>query len=465
MARKTILSYLMMALLGSLGWIGCEQASGTAGESWEEKADYATRVGDAKLYHTAMQKLSDIVVYDIFSPPVASRVYAYPNIAAYEVMAQGNPAFQSLSGQLRDLDSPPAPPADQEISFPIASQEAMFVVARALIFSLDTFDVFTAKRQKMYREMGVPKATYEASIAYGQAIAQHILNWSKGDNYAQTRTMSRYEVRDDVAGRWTPTPPKFMESIEPHWNKIRPFIIDSATQFVPLRPTAYNMSKGSQFFREVMEVYEVGNNLTDEQAEIARFWDCNPYAVKQEGHAMYAVKKITPGGHWIGITKIVTQMNEDDWMHTVEAYTRVSIALADAFISCWDEKYRSNLIRPETVINEQIDDTWMPLLQTPPFPEYTSGHSVISTAAAMTLTDLYGDNFAFNDTTELAYGLPARAYTSFMNASKEAAISRLYGGIHYMPAIENGVAQGEKVGAYVVEHLQTRVGEEDMSMN
>ncbi|MFT4535582.1 MAG: membrane-associated phospholipid phosphatase, partial [Saprospiraceae bacterium] len=114
----------------------------------------------------------------------------------------------------------------------------------------------------------------------------------------------------------------------------------------------------------------------------------------------------------------------------------------------------SNLIRPETVINEYIDKDWLPTLQTPPFPEYTSGHSVISTAAATVLTSIYGNDFSFKDDTELEYGLPARSFVSFYAASQEAAISRLYGGIHYRPAIDNGVTQGKKLGDYVVANLK-----------
>jgi membrane-associated phospholipid phosphatase len=131
----------------------------------------------------------------------------------------------------------------------------------------------------------------------------------------------------------------------------------------------------------------------------------------------------------------------------------VSIALFDAFISCWDEKYRSNLIRPETVINEYVDRDWIPLLQTPPFPEHTSGHSVISTASAEVLTAMLGDNFAFEDDVEVKYGLPLRKFSSFRAASAEAAISRLYGGIHYMPAITEGVKQGKLVGNLIKERL------------
>ena len=169
---------------------------------------------------------------------------------------------------------------------------------------------------------------------------------------------------------------------------------------------------------------------------------------------MYASKKITPGGHWIGIVKIASQVDEADLAKSAQAYALTSIALADGFISCWDEKYRSNLIRPETVINKYIDEDWLPTLQTPPFPEYTSGHSVISSAAAIALTSIFGDDFKFDDDSEVQYGLPVRSFSSFINASEEAALSRLYGGIHYRPAIDNGVTQGRALGYYIVEKLK-----------
>lgn len=170
---------------------------------------------------------------------------------------------------------------------------------------------------------------------------------------------------------------------------------------------------------------------------------------------MFATKKITPGGHWIGITGIAARTANSSFDETVNAFANVTIALFDAFISCWDEKWKTLVVRPETLINAYYDEEWLPLLQTPPFPEYTSGHSVISRAAALALTDVYGPNFSFVDTTESAYGLPDRSYNTFIQASEEAAISRLYGGIHYMMAIEEGVRQGQRVGDYIVENIQT----------
>jgi hypothetical protein len=206
----------------------------------------------------------------------------------------------------------------------------------------------------------------------------------------------------------------------------------------------------------VREVYETGKHLTPEQKAIAAFWDCNPYVMHVQGHSMFATKKITPGGHWMGIAGIAAHKANADIVKSAETYARMSIALADGFISSWDEKYRTNVIRPETVINTYVDEAWLPLLQTPPFPEYTSGHSVISNAAAEVLTDQFGDGFSFKDTSEVDYGLPPRTFASFRKAAEEAAISRLYGGIHYRQAIEQGSIEGRKVGQLVVQRVRTR---------
>lgn len=407
---------------------------------------------EAEVYHNSMEQLSQVIVHDIFSPPVASRIYAYPSIAAYEILAQNDNRYQSLVGQLTEFETIPAPAS--EISYDLAALEAFLKIGTALIFSEEKMDTYKAE---LYAKLGqgVNKEFFANSVAYGDEVAEHILAWADGDMYKQTRTFPKFTITDDPT-RWQPTPPGYMEAIEPSWNQIRPFVIDSANQFVPERPTAYDMSKGSDFYKEVMEVYEVGNSLTEEQKEIASFWDCNPYVMNVTGHVMAATKKITPGGHWIGIVKIVATKSESDLMQSAEAYALTSLALADGFISCWDEKFRSNLIRPETLINKHIDEEWLPLLQTPPFPEYTSGHSVISNAAAIALTSIYGDSFGFDDDTEVKYGLPIRSFDSFIHASEEAAISRLYGGIHYMPAIANGVTQGKALGNYVVNKLELR---------
>ncbi len=421
-----------------------------------QSVGYKGKLENPSYMHRSMQKLTDVIVYDIFSPPVASRIYTYPSVAAYEILRQKQPEkYTSLQEQLTDFKGISPTETGKEYSLELASIKAFLTVGKAMVFSEDKIEAFETEICGEMKAKGIPTDVYERSIAYGTQVAKDILLWADSDNYNQTRSFSKFTVTHEK-GRWKPTPPDYMEGIEPHWNEIRPFVIDSATQFIPEPPTPFDLDKSSQFYTEMMEVYETVNNLTEEQEAIAKFWDCNPYVSTHRGHAMFALKKITPGGHWMGITALTCKKANASLMKSIETYTWVSIALFDGFISCWDEKYRSSLIRPETIINETIDEDWLPLLQTPPFPEYTSGHSVISTSAATVLTHLYGDNFTFADSTELDYGLGVRIFDSFKAASDEAAISRLYGGIHYMPAIKNGVKQGGKVGEFIVNNMVTR---------
>lgn len=411
----------------------------------------------AEDYHKSVDKVGQIMVHDIFSPPVASRVFAYPNVAAYEIIAKGNDHYKSLSGQLHQLPETPDPETGDQVNYRLAALIAHMDMNRRLIFSEDRMIQYRDSLYAIWE--GQNKKEFEDSKSYGLKIAKFINEWMEKDNYKQTRTMSKFTVDISDPSRWQPTPPSYMDGLEPHWNKIRTFVIDSAAQFKPVPPPPFSMEKDSDFYKELEEVYNISNEITtkgdeSEEVAIAQFWDCNPYVSVTRGHLMFATKKITPGAHWIGITKIACRQSNYDFDDTVFAYTKTSVAIADAFISCWDEKYRSNLIRPETLINEHIDDSWKPVLQTPPFPEYVSGHSVASGAAAVALTDIFGDNYSFADDTELPYGLPVRKFPSFNAAADEAAISRMYGGIHYRAAVEIGVKQGRDLGKYVVDNLE-----------
>ena len=407
--------------------------------------------------HQSMQELTEVIVHDIFSPPQASRIYAYPSIAAFEAVRWQDDQYLSLEGQLNGLKDIPTPDENSDYCYPLAAVSAFNIVAKALIFSEHKIIESDSLLKAEFKAINMPMAVYNRSIDYGKKVASHILAWAKTDNYNQSRSFSKYSITDHEE-RWKHTPPGYMDGIEPHWREIRTFVIDSAQQFTPPMPTPFDLTKGSDFYKEIIEVYEVKKNLDKEQTEIASFWDCNPYVLNVTGHVMHASKKITPGGHWMGISAIAARMDNADIVKSAYTYALTSIALADGFISCWDEKYRSNLVRPETLINEHIDRDWVPLLQTPPFPEYTSGHSVISTAAAEALTSIYGSNFSFKDDVEVAYGLPVRSFPSFTAASEGAAISRLYGGIHYRPAIDNGVIQGRKLGKYIVSKLHFKKG-------
>jgi hypothetical protein len=418
-----------------------------AADDWRAKTENAAYV------HRAIKQVTDVMVFDIYSPPVSSRTYAYISIAGYEAALDTNTGYKTLSTQLKGLKPSPTPPG--EYSAAIAAVHAILTVGKALVISEEKINEFYKTITNELRSSGIPAEIYDRSIAYGQSIAKHILEYASKDNYKETRAMSRYSLNENIS-TWKPTPPTYMKAVEPHWNKIRPFLMDSAQQFKPLTAIQFSQDKNSHFYKDALAVRDIGLKLTNEQKEIASFWDCNPFKMNQNGHVMYASKKISPGGHWMHIAAQACRKNSANVMESLEAYACLSITIADAFISCWDEKYRSEVIRPETYINQYIDNAWMPFLQTPPFPEYPSGHSVVSTASAVMLEKIFGSNFAYADSTELEFGIPVRNFNSFAQAAEEAAISRFYGGIHYMPAIKNGCDEGRAIGNYIAQKLKTK---------
>lgn len=417
--------------------------------------DYKQNAQAPDRLHRSVKKITDIIVHDIFSPPVASRIYAYTSVAAYEAARHDDSTLVTLAGQLNGLEPVPQPDPGVEYCYPLAAVEALLKTGRALIFSEDKLDEFHNVLMEEYRASGLPEEVFQRSVDYGASVADHILKWSSKDNYKQTRSFPKYSIQDSES-TWKPTPPAYMDAVEPHWSKIRTFVIDSSSQFRCQPPPIFSKDRNSDFYKQALEVHDAGKNLSEEQKEIARFWDCNPFVMNVKGHVMFATKKISPGGHWMNITHVACVKEHADLARSAEAYVRVALSLVDGFIACWDEKYRSLLIRPETYINLYIDEEWVPLLQTPPFPEYISGHSVISGAAADALTGVFGDNFNFTDSTEVEFGLTTRNFKSFYEACNEAAVSRLYGGIHYRAACEVGLKMGKTVGVFINQKLRTR---------
>jgi hypothetical protein len=447
-----LLMFLLLAGTGKAQTVG-KTAHGATGQRW-----YAV-LRDTRLVEKELKILTDVMIRDITSPPVASRDYAYTLIAFYEAARPGTPSYKSFAGRLNGLrpltgDSTglPSPAAGLKYDWLIAGTAAFYKTAYAIVFSKEMFaQSFDSIQLEIYK-MAIPKDVYNRSVKFGEEIAAAILKWAKADRYGYTRTLPRFTPGKDL-GLWQQTAPDYMEAVEPYWNQIRTMVLQKPDQFLLPPPARYN---SPEFVTEVREVYETSMHLTREQTAISNFWDCNPFATQTIGHLMYSIKKVSPGGHWIGITGVAIRKRRQDLVESLYSYSLVSIAMFDAIIACWDEKYRSNYIRPITAIQLSLSHTWQPQLQTPPFPEYPSGHSVISNAAAAVLTHLFGDQFNYTDDTEKPYGLPQRSFKSFYDAASEAAISRLYGGIHFRQAIENGRLMGRQVGDYVLRKLDNR---------
>jgi len=423
-----------------------------------KQADYAAIFDNPDTYCKSVYELNSVVMGNNFSPIVASRNYMYANVAAYEVVAGGHPdQYNSLAGQAKGLNDVPKPEADKKIDVGFASLLAFWKLGSAVTFSDNETKNYVDSLKKLAKDHGMPDDVYNNSVAYADTVGAVIMAWSKKDNYKQTRGMPEFTVYPDSPARWVPTPPAYSPAAEPHWNLIRPVVLDSANQFLAPPPYKFDVvNKNSPYYKQVLMSKKAVDSLTPEQAHIADFWDDNPFKLNVSGHLMFGTKKFSPPGHWMSIVGIASKQAKADYNTTVYAYAKTAIALFDAFISCWDSKYTYNTARPETVINKFVDPNWRPHLQTPPFPEYTCGHSTASAACGEALTSVFGDNFAYTDTTELEFGIASRSFKSFRAAAIENNWARFYGGIHFHYSCLTSNVCGKEVGDLVVTRLRMK---------
>jgi hypothetical protein len=413
----------------------------------------AFNMDDPELLHQNQDMLTQVIIYDVFSPPVAARIYVYSSLASYEAVRFAKKGSPSIAEKLNGFGKMPQPANGKTYNYTLAATKAFFTVVRMVkVFSVDSLSAYEESVYSNFRE-NLDDSTYQRSVAFGDTIGKTILARAKVDGYLKSRGKPKY-LGSAEEGKWRPTPPDYLDGVEWCWNAMMPMALDSASQFMPPQPPVFSKDTNSAFYKEAKEVYMVGKNLTDKEIEIARFWDDNPLVMEHSGHLTVGKKKITPGGHWMGIAAIAAKQTKADPVKTAQGYAFTAIALYDAFIACWDEKYRSSVVRPVTVINQMIARDFVPFLQTPPFPEYPSGHSSITASASTVLAHLYGASFAFQDTSDLRYIGMQRHFNSFQEAAAEASVSRLYGGIHYRIGVEEGARQGKKVGAHILSKLQ-----------
>lgn len=369
------------------------------------------------------------------TPPVASRIFGYGGVTLYEAVVGGMPGYRSLAGQINNVRF--VPQAYGRLHWPTVANNALAVLLKGMFESRaeilqNELDSLKEHFNLEFKD-DVSKEVFLRSALHGKLVGLAILLQSRRDGYLEFRNCA--STPPTGPGLWVPTPPAFAPALEPCWGELRPFVLRRGEACDPGPPTAYSEDPGSAFFLEAKEVYDTVNNLTQGQKDIALFW--------ADGAGT-----LTPPGHSISILGQIIREKNLKLDAAAEAYAKVGMAVADAFISCWNSKYRYNLLRPVTCIRDLIDPAWNTFIGTPPFPEYTSGHSAQSGAAAQVLTDLFGQT-AFTDHTHDARGLAPRSFDSFFDAADEAAISRLYGGIHFRPAIELGVQQGKCIGSKV----------------
>ena len=386
-----------------------------------------------------------------YSPPVASRAFAYVGVTAYEAVASGSDTLETLAGQLNGLTPVPAREAGQAYDEAVVLQSALAAATHAFFSNTGPTGqrAMTAMDHKLRTEasVGIADDVVARSEAYGAAVAAHILAWSATDGGAVVENMGFPYAYDLPKGpdKWVPTSLIAQQQLPllPSWGQNRPFVMANGAACAVPPPPAYSEDKASAFYREAAEVFDVKKALTKDQRAVARFWSDD------------AMLSQTPPGHWVAIAWQALESQNADLDRTVEVQARLGVALADAFIGNWQAKYEYDLLRPVTYIRRTMDPKWESTMTTPPFPEYPSGHSTLSGAAATVLTSLFGADFAFEDASHADEGLPPRSFASFWAAADEAGISRLYGGIHFRSAIEQGLEQGRCIGTQA-NTLRTR---------
>jgi hypothetical protein len=397
--------------------------------------------------------LYDRVKVEKLSPPVVARIFGVTGVTLYQAVQGGMQRHLSLVGQLNELDSLPTARDDQRYYWPSAANAALAEVLGRLFANMpNSIAAFNHLQTQLENALensspgnSISEDVIHRSLAFGQAVGGGVATWAASDGFAQYNNCS---FTPPVGpGLWRPTPPAFVSNpLQPCWGQLRPIVLNSSSECSPPPPPGFSTDPQSELYTQALEDYDTVNNLTTDQKFIAQFWADN---AGQTG---------TPAGHWIDIVRQISQRAPLNLGQSAEPFARVGVAVSDAFIGCWQTKYTYNFIRPVTYIDDNIDPLWLPFLVTPAFPEYTSGHSTQSAAAAVVLSDMLGDNYAFVDTTAVDHStlppLASSSFSSFNAAAQQAAISRLLAGIHFRAAIENGFAQGRCIGNTILNSVQ-----------
>jgi len=378
-----------------------------------------------------------------YNSVVSDRSFAYAGITLYESLVPGLPGSHSLLPQIGGsavaINKSPNNyywPASLNAAMATLTRSFFETTSPANMASIDSLEA--AYSTRFQNEADATKI--QNAVDYGHQVAAAIYSWSSTDGAHQAYSHivdPTYPVPVGE-GLWVPTFPAFGAPILPHWGDNRSFIANITASTQPGPPMGYSASPKSPFYEMVNELYTISLSLTHEDSIIAKFWGDQPGNLNVPAHA----------------TNILTQLivkNKLDLGAAAAAYALHGIAMNDASISVFKTKYKYNLLRPITYIRDVMGHTnWNSVIPTPPHPEYTAAHAVISAASATVLEKIFGQHYSFTDHSyDATYG--ARSYNSFDDYAKEAGLARLLAGIHYGPSIATGLKQGRQVGNKVLQ--------------
>ena len=389
------------------------------------------------------------------SPTFASRGFAYIGLTMYESIVNGYTSHQSLAGQLDGLTTLPKPEETADYDWVLSLNAAQADILRNIY--VQTSDENKLKIDSLesviYEQFSktLSNETAQQSVAYGKAVASAIFEWSKtdGGHRGYLNNFDKEMVHTTRPGSWKP--PLFAQSfshhpLHPHWGKNRTF--SKKNRSLPL-PTfiPYDTLPESPYYKEFLQVYEKDLTLTQLEKEAAIWWGDDPDVT------------FTPPGHSFYIATLAIEQKRPPLIECAEVYAKTSIAVADAFIKCWEWKYHFFSERANTFIPKYIDEEWESFWPDPPFPAFPSGHAIQAAAAAAVLEDSFGKQFHFIDKAHEGRkrddvrdtDFVSREFNSFWEAAQETADSRFYGGIHTPQDNNVGLEEGVKIAKNIIE--------------
>lgn len=386
------------------------------------------------------------------SAPAAARIYGYAGVTIYESLIPGMPNNRSLAFQVNNMPELPYWDTAAVYDWLSTADGALSTVLKGLLYdaSQETLSRFDALRQTHaeVRTAAVGEAVVNRSLDYGDQLGVALLDWISSDGFKGAHAAARSYALPTAADLgltpesdylYVQTNPD-VPLAEPLFGTVRTLGVQDRYQCIVQNNLPFSTDENSAFYQQAYEVFQVGNTLTPEQRAIAEFWIDTPG------------QSSTPAGHWVSIANQVITQLDLPLDRAAMVYGMLGLVLEDSFITGFGIKYETLLIRPVTYINRFISQRWAPYLTTPQFPEYPSNHSVVSAAAADMLTNLVGI-VPFTDHTNEDRLHEVRTYMTFEEAADEAAISRLYGGIHYRTSIENGKRIGRCIAAATLDRI------------
>ncbi|MDB5279567.1 MAG: phosphatase family protein [Ferruginibacter sp.] len=369
------------------------------------------------------------------------RYYAYTGLTAYEAIAPGTWLGEGINSKLNGLTDLPAANRFKLYYWPASVNAALAAVNRSIFVNASTADKAAIDSLENALNTGYSSQAHGdvlvRSNEFGKSIAAAVFNWSATDGIANVGASYTPPVGP---GLWVPTPPGFGAASTPYFGNLRTIVTGSTSNSQPGAPIAYSEDPNSTFYKMVLNVYTVSQNLTPAQTAQGLFWRDVP--------------GVTTAGHWESILQQVLKQTNTRLDKAAVAYAITGICSSDPSISCWQSKYHYNLIRPVTYIRNVMGfSSWNSLLTTPAHPEYSSAHAVISAAVAEALMALFGDMGSFTDHTYDYLGFTPKTFSSFRAIGEDAGNSRVFAGIHYQPSVDTGLVQGRKVAATILSSL------------